>query len=167
MNKWILTYVLAFAAAITVTAEAVDYPTYKPSTPQYSTPVYSTAEAAQGNTQGASFNSTSSYSKQLDEHAAQRTLNPYDVSGVQVRRSYTVPVAAAEVKDGVTTLDVPNSGPHRIGHRPGDIGVEDPSEPDPQPDMPLGDTPWLWMVLMVLGYAGFRIYRFRNSGIQE
>lgn len=165
MNKWILTYVLAFAAAITVTAEAVDYPTYKPSTPQYSTPVYSTAEAAQGNTQGASFNSTSSYSKQLDEHAAQRTLNPYDVSGVQVNRSYSVPVAAQAIEGGVTTLDVANPGPHRIGHRPG--GGADPVEPDPSPDMPIGDTPWLIMMLLALGYIVTRVYRSRNSGIQE
>ena len=82
--------------------------------------------------------------------------------------SYTVPVAALD-RDGATLAEYdPSSGVRRIGHRPDDSDpTVNPTDPDPAPDMPVGNTPWLLMALMALGYIATRIYRTRNSGAQE
>lgn len=161
MNRLTIILTMIFAASLSVTATAVDYPTYKPTTPQYTTPVYSVAEGSL-NDQQPSFNSTSSYSKQLDESATRRSaINPFDASGMQIDHSYTVPLAASAVTGGVTTYDIPenNSGPRRIT-RPG----QDPVDPTPAPDMPIGDTPWFFMFLLVLVYSASRAFRaFRCS----
>ena len=164
MNRLTIILTIIFAMAGSAKATAVDCPTYKPTTPQYTTPVYSVAEGSL-NDQQQSFNSTSSYSKQLDESATRRSaINPFDASGMQIDHSYTVPVAASAVTGGVTTYDIPenHSGPRRI-RRPG----EDPVDPTPAPDMPIGNTPWLLMLLMALGYTATRIYRTKNSGAQD
>lgn len=158
--------ILILLCAFVATTMAVDYQTYKPQSQQYQGAVYSTAEAAQGNvqntqnTQNATFSSTSAYSKQLEENAS-RPVNP--MINVQTDRAYTIPVAATGITGGVTTED--GKVIHRIGHRP-DPSV-DPEEPPANDEMPIGDTPWLWMVLLALGYTAFRVYRFRNSGVQE
>lgn len=155
--------ILILLCAFVATTMAVDYQTYKPQSQQYQGAVYSTAEAAQGNvqntqnTQNATFSSTSAYSKQLEENAS-RPVNP--MVNVQTDRVYTIPVAATSITGGVTTED--GKVIHRI-QRPGD----DPVDPDPAPDMPIGDTPWLWMALLALGYAAFRVYRVRNSDAKE
>ena len=152
--------ILILLCAFVATTMAVDYQTYKPQSQQYQGAVYSTAEAAQGNvqnTQNATFSSTSAYSKQLEENAS-RPVNP--MVNVQTERVYTIPVAATGITGGVTTED--GRVIHRIS-RPED----DPTDPDPAPDMPIGDTPWLWMALLALGYAAFRVYHVRNSDAKE
>ena len=163
MNRLTIILTMIFAASLSVTATAVDYPTYKPTTPQYTTPVYSVAEGSL-NDQQASFNSTSSYSKQLDESATRRSaINPFDASGMQIDHSYTVPVAASAVTGGVTTVDLNGEnnvqGVRRVRHDPGD-----PNDVLNDPDMPIGDTPWFFMFLLVLAYSASRAFRaFRRS----
>lgn len=80
--------------------------------------------------------------------------------------SYTVPVAVMD-PEVMNMLEDPssssNSGPRRIS-RPG----HDPGTPDtPHPDVPVGNTPWLFMALMALGYIALRAFRTRNSGVQD
>ena len=163
MNRLTIILTMIFAASLSVTATAVDYSTYKPTTPQYTTPVYSVAEGSL-NDQQASFNSTSSYSKQLDESATRRSaINPFDASGMQIDHSYTVPVAASAVTGGVTTVDLNGEnnvqGVRRVRHDPGD-----PNDVLNDPDMPIGDTPWFFMFLLVLVYSASRAFRaFRRS----
>ena len=161
MNRLTIILTIIFALAGSARATAVDYPTYKPTTPQYTTPVYSVAEGSL-NDQQASFNSTSSYSKQLDESATRRSaINPFDASGMQIDHSYTVPVAASEITGGVTTYDAQESN---LGRRRIRRPDEDPVDPTPAPDMPIGDTPWFFMFLLVLAYSASRAFRaFRRS----
>ena len=45
------------------------------------------------------------------------------------------------------------SGPKRIGGGDGGGQEEDPENPEDVYDNPLGDTPWLLMLLLALGYA--------------
>ena len=158
MNRLTIILTIIFAVAGSAMATAVDYPTYKPTTPQYTTPVYSVAEGSL-NDQQQSFNSTSSYSKQLDESASRRTVNPFDASGMQVNRSYTVPVAASSVTGGVTTLDAPTNAPTGRRRVIG-TGDEDlnPGEQG-QIDLPIGDTPWFFMLILGLAFTAFRSFR--------
>jgi hypothetical protein len=158
MNRLTIILTIIFAVAGSAMATAVDYPTYKPTTPQYTTPVYSVAEGSL-NEQQASFNSTSSYSKQLDESATRRSaINPFDASGMQIDHSYTVPVAASAVTGGVTTVDLNGEnnvqGVRRARHNPGD-----PNDILNDPDMPVGDTPWFFMFLLALAFTAFRSFR--------
>ncbi len=88
----------------------------------------------------------------------------------QSTREYFVPVSALTVTGGVTTEDGGSEdsdsgrpGVRRIGHNPG--GTADPAEP--KPIVPLGNIPWLLMVMLALGYVAIRTYRTRNSGLQE
>lgn len=164
MNRLTIILTMIFAASLSVTATAVDYPTYKPTTPQYTTPVYSVAEGSL-NDQQASFNSTSSYSKQLDESATRRSaINPFDASGMQIDHSYTVPVAASAVTGGVTTYDTQSNVPGRRRVLGIDVDEDDIPDDPANPDMPIGDTPWFFMFLLVLAYSASRAFRaFRRS----
>ena len=164
MNRLTIILTIIFAVAGSAMASAVDYPTYKPTTPQYSSPVYSVADGSLYDQQ-QSFNSTSTYSKQIEENASRRTINPYDASGMQVNHSYTVPVAASAITGGITTdeLEEGRSGVRRVHHRPG--GATDPVQPsEPESPLPLGDTPWFFMFLLALAFASFRACRAYGLG---
>lgn len=51
-----------------------------------------------------------------------------------------------------------NSRPRRIGEWPGD--EDDPTGVVPDPvDMPVGDTPWLFLLLLIVGYIALRSRR--------
>lgn len=108
--------------------------------------------------------------KGYNGNALNATAPTYQFNGTSsmMQGSYTVPVAVMD-PETMNMLEDPesSSGPRRIGHRPGGDDPITPSEPDPQPDMPIGDTPWLIMILLALGYMATRVYRSRNSGIQE
>ena len=110
--------------------------------------------------------------KGYNGNALNATAPTYQFNGTSsmMQGSYTVPVAAID-PETMNMLEDPSnssSGPRRIGHRPED---EDPSvipdDPTPADDMPVGNTPWLWMALMALVYIAMRVYRTRNSGAQD
>jgi len=163
MNRSVLILTMVFAAALSVTASAVDYPTYKPTTPQYTAPVYSVADGSLDERQ-KSFSSTSPYSKQLDESATRHAFNPYDASGMQVNRSYSVPVSALSVTGGITTDEQENAnGVRRVRHRPTEDG-HDAVPGEPESPLPVGDTPWFFMFLLALAFASFRACRAYGLG---
>lgn len=96
------------------------------------------------------------------------TAPTYEFNGTSsmMQGSYTVPVAVMD-PETMNMLEDPSnssSNPRRIGHRP---GGDDPIDPTPAPDMPVGNTPWLLMALMALLYVAIRSYRTRNSGAQD
>lgn len=163
----ILFTVLGFAFATAV--YAIDYPTYKGPTNQRvssSGGVYSTADQAiygdqmeQG--KQATFNSTSPYSKQMDPNTY-RAVNTMVPAG-QYNREYSVPVSALSVSGGITTEDQEDAQPgvRRVRHRPTDEG--EPAVPaEPGSPLPVGDAPWLFMLLMAAAYAAFA-YRRRQA----
>jgi len=164
MKTPITILILALTLAFATNAYAIDYPTYKgPSQkPMMQGGVYSTADQAiYGEQQNSSFQSTSSYSKQLDQNTS-RSVNvmaPAD----QYQRTYSVDVAALSVTGGVTTEEQESAsrqGVRRISGRPnpGDL-----SDPDPASDMPVGDTPWLFMTLLLTAFAVFRIRKAQTK----
>lgn len=105
--------------------------------------------------------------KGYNGNALNATAPTYEFNGTSsmVQGTYTVPVAVLD-PETMTLMEDPSdqSGPRRIGHRP---GGDDPIDPTPTPDMPVGNTPWLWMALMALAYIAMRTYRTRNSGVQD
>lgn len=165
MKSPITILILALTLAFATNAYAIDYPTYKGPTqkPMLQGGVYSTADQAiYGEQQNSSFQSTSSYSKQLDQNNSRpvNTMAP----GEQYQRSYSVDVAALSVTGGVTTEDnenTANSSVRRVRNRPDpSISLEDP---DPDPDMPIGDTPWLFMALLLAAFAVFRVRKVQTK----
>ena len=164
MKTPITILVLALTLAFATNAYAIDYPTYKGPTqkPMMQGGMYSTADQAiYGEQQNSSFQSTSSYSKQLEQNTSRpvNTMAP----GEQYQRSYSVDVAALSVTGGVTIEDqesASRSGVRRIGGRPnqGDL-----SDPDPANDMPVGDTPWLFMALLLAAFAVYRVRKVQTK----
>lgn len=101
------------------------------------------------------------------------TAPTYQFNGTSsmMQGSYTVPVAVMDV-EVMDMLEDPSSssksGPRRIGTRPEDYDPDiRPDDPTPADDMPVGNTPWLFMALMALGYIALRAFRTRNSGVQD
>ena len=162
MKTPITILILALTLAFATNAYAIDYPTYKGPNqkPMMQGGVYSTADQAiYGEQQNSSFQSTSSYSKQLDQNTSRpvNTMAP----GEQYQRSYSVDVAALSVTGGVTTAEQEASsqkGVLRIS-RPG----HESEDPNPAPDMPIGDTPWLFMALLLAAFAVFRVRKAQTK----
>jgi len=160
VNRFVAIVFTVLGLSCAAAAFAIDYPTYKGPSNQrttYSGGVYSTADqAVYGNQQEQqsqpSFNSTSPYTKQIDPNTY-RSVNTMIGEG-QYSRQYSVPVSALSVTGGITTEDMEEAktGVRRVRHRPGGEG-ETPTDPTSPPDMPVGDTPWLLMLLLAALYA--------------
>lgn len=89
----------------------------------------------------------------------------YQFTGTSVMHtgSYTVPVSALQTNSVFADEDASSlSSPRRISQRPTDNRT-DPSEP-PQP---IGDTPWLLMALMLIGYISVKIWKKRTFSIEK
>jgi len=124
-------------------ASGIDYPTYQPP--------HSEREEGRGY-------------KYIDAEKKEHTTfssTSIEMSGAQTAsREYFVPVSALTVTGGVTTEDGESEDSdrprvRRIGGRPG-AGTQ-PVEDIPSP---IGDSPWLLMVLLGALYA---VYRARNT----
>jgi len=132
-----LLFIVAAMFGCLVTLSAVEFQTYRPAQVQMSGYNPSTLEVEDPDFQ---FNGTS----------------------VLHTGSYTVPVSALQTNTVFADEDASSlSGPRRIG-KPSD----ERDEPD-APPQPIGDTPWLLMTLMLIGYISVKIWKKRTFSIEK
>lgn len=54
--------------------------------------------------------------------------------------------------------------PHRVS---GEEGGDDPEDPYEGNVVPVGDTPWLWLLLMLIGYLAAKVCQKRTKYIEK
>lgn len=164
MNRLYTILLTVFCLTLTITASSIDYPTYNGPTRSVNHSAWSPSDAAwqeedeYNNTQ-SSFNSTSPYTRQIDPNMY-RSVNTMTQEATSTRE-YSVPVSAVTVTGGVTTVDLNGEnnaqGVLRVRHRPDG----DPNDNLDDPETPIGDAPWLFMLLMAAAYAAYSYRRHK------
>lgn len=162
MNRLYTILLTVFCLTLTITASSIDYPTYNGPTHSVNPQAWSPSDAAwqeedEYNNNQSSFNSTSPYTRQIDPNMY-RSVNTMNQEATSTRE-YSVPVSAVTVTGGVTTVDLNGEnnvqGVRRISGRP-DYNEEKPENP-----FPVGDAPWLFMLLMAAAYAAYSYRRHK------
>lgn len=162
MNRLLAIVITVLGFSWMLSAAQIDYPTYNGPSRSIDQNAWSPSDAAMyeyEEERQSSFNSTSPYTRQIDPNLY-RSVNSMAQEASNIRE-YSLPVSAVTVTGGVTTFDANGEsetpGVRRISGRPG----YDPAVPDNP--YPIGDAPWLFMLLIAAGYVVYAYRRHRQA----
>ena len=75
-------------------------------------------------------------------------------------RTTSVLIPARDQSESVAWMPG-NSRPRRVGEWPGED--DDPTGVVPDPVVPVGDAPWLFLLLLIAGYLAYRLHLKKRS----